>query len=72
MKSAIKLTESIPFTQSFTSKLTKSPLKCKTVTNNLGNTFYPRLVSIYSNLIEAMVTQNPLYIRQTAIPELSA
>ena len=62
----------MPFTQSFTSKHTKNPLKCSTIDNNLGKNFYPRLIAIYNNLIEALLLKNSTYLKNSVIPELSS
>ena len=68
MRNSIKIKEHLPFCQSFVSNLTKNPLKCKTVYNNLGNTFYPRLASISNNTMEAVIFNNTNYLKTAAIP----
>ena len=72
MKNSVKLKDHLPFCQSFVSKLTKQPLKCKSVVNNLGPTFYPRLTSIHRNIMEALVLNNYNYLKTAAIPELTS
>lgn len=71
MKNTLKLSKHIPFAQPYTSKLTKKPQTVKIITRNLGSTFYPRLISIYNNLIEGMVLNNSNYIKNVATPELA-
>jgi hypothetical protein len=65
------LTEHLPFSQSFTSKWSRHPLPVKRVNSNLGTTFYPRLIAIYNNFMEALVSNNYGYIRKTAVDELA-
>jgi hypothetical protein len=71
MKNTIKIAERVPFVVSFKSKVTKSALDCSTVNRNLGSTFYPRLISIYNNLIEGLVLNNNNYFKNVTIPELA-
>lgn len=46
-------------------------MACKTVERNLGPTFYPRLMSIYNNLLESMALRNSEYIKNTCAPPLA-
>jgi len=55
---------SFPFAQAFKSKQ-KSFLPLKKVANNLGTTFYSRLIMIYSNIVDAIVLNKPEYIKKT-------
>ena len=72
MENSIKIKDHLPFCQSYLSSLTKKPIKCKTLANNLGANFYPRLAAIYRNTMEAIIFNNQNYLKTAAIPELTA